>query len=74
MNRDEDGDGKLSKEETPERMRERFDQIDTNDDGQIDDSELKKAMGRFLRRRRGERPGPPRERPNRPDRSESEEV
>ena len=70
MKGDEDGDGKLSKEETPERMRERFDQIDTDDDGQIDESELKKAMGRFLRRRGGERPGPPRERPNRRERSD----
>jgi collagen type III alpha len=70
MNSDKDGDGKLSKDEAPERLREHFNQIDADDDGQIDRSELKKAMSRFGRRRGGEHSGPPRGRPNRPARSE----
>lgn len=37
---DADGDGKLSREEAPERMRENFDEIDTNQDGFIDAAEL----------------------------------
>ncbi len=43
--RDRDGDGKLSRDEVPERMARRFDRMDTNGDGFIDGEELA-AMAR----------------------------
>ena len=55
---DSDGDGKISKEEAPERMRERFDQIDTNGDGFIDEAE-QKALIENMRRRFAEGGGRP---------------
>lgn len=58
---DKDGDGAISKEEAPERMKERFDDIDTDKDGKLSKDELKthreKRMG-------GRGPGGPR--PGRP--------
>jgi|GEM_PF-1941289 hypothetical protein len=47
---DKDGDGKVNKEEAPERMQQFFDRIDTSGDGFIDEEE-REAM----RRRREER-------------------
>ena len=38
---DQDGDGKISREEAPERLKERFDQLDTNQDKALDMQELK---------------------------------
>lgn len=38
---DKDGDGMLSKEEAPDRMKQRFDEIDTNKDGKISKDEFK---------------------------------
>ena len=52
MKMDTDGDGKVSKEEAPERMRPFFDQIDPNGDGFIDAEEAKK-----MKRPAGGRPG-----------------
>lgn len=58
---DANGDGKLSKEEAPERMKENFDRIDANSDGFVDETELR-AMVQRLRdnvergRREGDRP------------------
>lgn len=40
LSADKDGDGKLSKEEAPERLSQRFDKIDRNSDGFIDREEL----------------------------------
>jgi len=37
---DKNGDGKLSKDEAPERMREHFDRVDANKDGLVEQSEL----------------------------------
>ena len=34
-------DGKLTKDDLPERLRDRFDKIDTNHDGVIDEAELR---------------------------------
>ncbi|HEY5313381.1 MAG TPA: EF-hand domain-containing protein [Pirellulales bacterium] len=49
---DTDKDGKLSKDEVGERMRDNFDRLDANSDGYIDASEL----GRMLGAMRGRRP------------------
>ncbi|MCA9020186.1 MAG: HlyD family efflux transporter periplasmic adaptor subunit [Planctomycetaceae bacterium] len=42
---DKDSDGKISKEEAPERMQERFDELDANKDGFLDAGELSKLRG-----------------------------
>ncbi len=52
---DADGDGKISKEEAPERMRERFGQIDTDGDGFLDKAEQDELTRRL--RDRFSRPG-----------------
>jgi hypothetical protein len=54
MQFDGDGDGRLSRDEAPERMRAVFDQIDTNGDGFLDGEELAAR-----RAQRGPRQGPP---------------
>ncbi len=60
---DKNGDGKISKEEAPDRMKENFDQIDTNKDGQIDEAEIRQMFERF----RGQGGGrPDGDRPERP--------
>lgn len=41
---DKDGDGKLSKDEVPDRMRERFPRLDKNDDGFLTPDELRDAL------------------------------
>ncbi len=51
MQLDTDGDGKLSKEEAPERMQQIFDRIDTNGDGFADAEEF--AAMRAARQNRG---------------------
>jgi Ca2+-binding EF-hand superfamily protein len=50
---DSNGDGKLSKDEAPERLKENFDRIDANSDGQLDQEELRRMVSRI--------------RPNQPD-------
>jgi Ca2+-binding EF-hand superfamily protein len=52
---DADGDGKLSKEEAPSRMRENFDRIDADGDGGVTKEEMKAA---FERMREGGGRGP----------------
>lgn len=44
---DRDGDGKLSREETPERMRQGFDRLDANTDGYINGDELGRLARAF---------------------------
>ncbi len=46
---DKNGDGKLTKEELPEMMRGRFDEMDTNHDGAIDRAELAGSVARMRR-------------------------
>lgn len=43
---DKNGDGKLQKSEAPERMKERFDLLDTNGDGALDADEAAAMRGR----------------------------
>ncbi len=43
---DIDGDGRLVKNELPERMQERFDRMDANADGYFDESDLQAMRGR----------------------------
>jgi collagen type III alpha len=53
MRFDADGDGRLTKEEAPERMQQFFDRTDSNGDGAIDHAEIEEMRNRFDR---GERP------------------
>jgi Ca2+-binding EF-hand superfamily protein len=76
MNMDADGDGKITKEEMPERMRGMLERIDTNGDGAIDKEEAEKMAQRFGQgaRQRGDRPaaGERGDRPRRPQRPAQE--
>ena len=47
---DKNGDGKLTKDELPERLRERFDMLDANGDGNFDKAEQQAAMERMRNR------------------------
>ena len=69
MQFDADGDGKISREEAPERMQEFFDEIDTNSDGFADEAELEARRAAFQRGGRGGgRGGEGGDRPQRPQR------
>jgi hypothetical protein len=59
MENDKDGDGKISQEEAPERMRDRFQWFDADGDGFIEQKELDSMRERFRQRFRGG--GPPRD-------------
>lgn len=48
---DANGDGKIAREEAPERMKERFERMDRNGDGFIDQEE-QEAVNRFIRQMR----------------------
>jgi HlyD family secretion protein len=52
MKQDKDGDGKISKDEASDRQKERWDQIDTDGDGFISDTEAKAMVNRFNERMR----------------------
>ena len=58
MSNDADGDGRVSKEEAPERLQQRFDDIDANGDGYLEESELQQMMQGFGNRQ-GRGPGSP---------------
>ena len=51
MEFDKNKDGKLSKDEVPERMARMIDQHDENEDGALDKSELKKVAAEMAQRR-----------------------
>jgi hypothetical protein len=51
MRLDRDGDGALSLEEVPERMKARFDKIDGDGDGLITETELETAFDRVRQMR-----------------------
>jgi Ca2+-binding EF-hand superfamily protein len=52
---DTDKDGKLSKDEAPPMLKDRFDQADSNSDGFIDETEMRQITSRMGR---GRGPGP----------------
>jgi hypothetical protein len=52
---DANNDGKISKDEAPPFIRERFDRVDVNSDGFIDETELR---GLMQRPREGDAPPP----------------
>jgi hypothetical protein len=52
MSFDADEDGLISKEEAPDRLKQRFDQMDSNGDGFLDEKEFQ-AMRERMRRGRG---------------------
>jgi len=54
MSLDEDGDGKVGKDELPERMQRMLDRADTNKDGTIDKEEAEKMAEQFERRGAGQ--------------------
>lgn len=66
---DKDGDGKLSKEEAPDRLKENFDRLDANSDGFLDETERRQLLQRMLqgkgKRPEGKREEPKREEPKR---------
>ena len=66
---DKDEDGIISKEEAPDRLKDRFDDVDTNSDGFLD-KEAQAAMFEAFRRRfqQGQGGQPNRSNPNRPNR------
>ena len=81
--RDANGDGKLSGQEIPERMRGNLGRMDTDGDGAVTLAEFRQAMNQFRGRRRGRSTGRDggrlggrdrrQGRPERPQRPESEE-
>ena len=50
---DKDGDGRVTREEAPDRMKENFDRIDSNGDGAIDQSDIDAMRSRFQQRGAG---------------------
>lgn len=60
MQNDKNGDGKLSKDELPERMQAMFGNLDKNSDGFLDKAELEAAIAQMRQQRGGgdgQRPG-----------------
>lgn len=53
---DADHNGKISREEAPERLKANFERLDTNGDGQLDEQEVRAMLGRMSGRGEGRRP------------------
>ncbi len=66
---DKDEDGKISKEEAPDRLKDRFDEVDKNSDGFLDKEEQAAMFEAFRRRfQQGQGRQPNQTNPNRPNR------
>ncbi len=66
---DKDEDGKISKEEAPDRLKDRFDEVDKNSDGFLDKEEQAAMFEEFRRRfQQGQGRQPNQTNPNRPNR------
>ena len=57
MSFDADDDGRVTRDEMPERMRQRFDRMDENGDGAIDAGEAQAGAERMRHLREGGSPG-----------------
>jgi len=53
MELDKDGDGKISRQEAPERMQGFFEMLDTNKDGFLDKAEIAAMRAKFQRAKAG---------------------
>jgi hypothetical protein len=73
MENDADGDGRLSADEIPERMRSNLDSVDSNSDGVVDRDEVTAMVASFGERGRGNSNGEGSDRPQRPARPEIDE-
>ncbi|MBT7982059.1 MAG: hypothetical protein HN584_05780 [Akkermansiaceae bacterium] len=68
---DKDEDGKISKEEAPDRLKDRFDEVDKNSDGFLDKEEQAAMFEAFRRRfQQGQGRQPNQTNPNRPNRTD----
>ena len=47
---DKNNDGKLQKDEAPPALANRFDELDTNHDGVLDEAEMKSILPRLIQR------------------------
>ncbi len=54
---DKNGDGKIQKDELPQRRQKDFDSLDTNHDGVLDEEELKASIPQMMERVKGARTG-----------------
>ena len=63
---DRDGDGSVSRNEAPERMKQNFDRIDSNGDGKISLKEFETVLSALRRGDNGKRPGTPPESAKKP--------
>ncbi len=57
MQWDADGDGRITREEAPDFMKDRFERMDTDGDGFVDSDEVEAMAERMGRGRGGRRPG-----------------
>ena len=74
LQNDTDGDGKLSAEEIPDRMKARLEEVDTNGDGAVDKAEVEAMVKALAERFGGGGPGGRGARESgRPKRPETEE-
>jgi hypothetical protein len=65
---DKDGDGKLTGDEIPERMRQGMGRVDTNGDDSVDRAEIQQMMKNFSGGGRPPRDGQPADGGDRPSR------
>jgi len=69
---DANKDGKLSKDEAPERLKQHFDKIDADKDGQLTPDEIRKAFAAMMKERAKKAAEARKAGPNRPAKSPSD--